>query len=185
MQPPFHSQVHLMNWGKSVSDIWVDLFFFLLMSVLQASQTSSYSCMLPTSPSVNGRSYDAYTPPHMQAHMNSQSMATSGTTSTGKLQAFPLMNQREWTMWPSMMHCVQEIQNKWLEKDQRSRIETRFIVINVNIIIQLKVDLVTFPWVNECSNNIYKCINSIIFNLTLWAFLSGGLLVLVSVSYSR
>ncbi|XP_060783037.1 paired box protein Pax-6 isoform X5 [Neoarius graeffei] len=50
---------------------------------MQASQTSSYSCMLPTSPSVNGRSYDAYTPPHMQAHMNSQSMATSGTTSTG------------------------------------------------------------------------------------------------------
>ncbi|KAK3535620.1 hypothetical protein QTP70_017813, partial [Hemibagrus guttatus] len=49
---------------------------------MQASQTSSYSCMLPTSPSVNGRSYDAYTPPHMQAHMNSQSMATSGTTST-------------------------------------------------------------------------------------------------------
>ncbi|XP_066504750.1 paired box protein Pax-6 isoform X12 [Hoplias malabaricus] len=49
----------------------------------QASQTSSYSCMLPTSPSVNGRSYDTYTPPHMQAHMNSQSMATSGTTSTG------------------------------------------------------------------------------------------------------
>uniref|UniRef100_A0A4W4ERS8 Paired box 6b n=1 Tax=Electrophorus electricus TaxID=8005 RepID=A0A4W4ERS8_ELEEL len=50
---------------------------------MQASQTSSYSCMLPTSPSVNGRSYDTYTPPHMQAHMNSQSMATSGTTSTG------------------------------------------------------------------------------------------------------
>ncbi|KAK1804595.1 hypothetical protein P4O66_020590, partial [Electrophorus voltai] len=49
---------------------------------MQASQTSSYSCMLPTSPSVNGRSYDTYTPPHMQAHMNSQSMATSGTTST-------------------------------------------------------------------------------------------------------
>ncbi|MBN3326048.1 PAX6 protein, partial [Atractosteus spatula] len=47
------------------------------------SQTSSYSCMLPTSPSVNGRSYDTYTPPHMQTHMNSQSMGTSGTTSTG------------------------------------------------------------------------------------------------------
>ncbi|TSQ92651.1 Paired box protein Pax-6 [Bagarius yarrelli] len=55
---------------------------------MQASQTSSYSCMLPTSPSVNGRSYDAYTPPHMQAHMNSQSMATSGTTSTGMLKVF-------------------------------------------------------------------------------------------------
>ncbi|KAL1247413.1 hypothetical protein QQF64_022789 [Cirrhinus molitorella] len=50
---------------------------------MQPSQTSSYSCMLPTSPSVNGRSYDTYTPPHMQAHMNSQSMATSGTASTG------------------------------------------------------------------------------------------------------
>uniref|UniRef100_A0A8C7VT62 Paired box 6b n=1 Tax=Oncorhynchus mykiss TaxID=8022 RepID=A0A8C7VT62_ONCMY len=48
---------------------------------MQPSQT--YSCMLPTSPSVNGRSYDTYTPPHMQAHMNSQSMTTSGTTSTG------------------------------------------------------------------------------------------------------
>ncbi|XP_040265398.1 paired box protein Pax-6 isoform X5 [Bufo bufo] len=46
-------------------------------------QTSSYSCMLPTSPSVNGRSYDTYTPPHMQTHMNSQSMGTPGTTSTG------------------------------------------------------------------------------------------------------
>uniref|UniRef100_A0A9J7Z065 Paired box protein Pax-6 n=1 Tax=Cyprinus carpio carpio TaxID=630221 RepID=A0A9J7Z065_CYPCA len=50
---------------------------------LRPSQASSYSCMLPTSPSVNGRSYDTYTPPHMQAHMNSQTMATSGTTSTG------------------------------------------------------------------------------------------------------
>uniref|UniRef100_A0A8C5G1A4 Paired box 6b n=1 Tax=Gouania willdenowi TaxID=441366 RepID=A0A8C5G1A4_GOUWI len=50
---------------------------------MQPSQTSSYSCMLPTSSPVNGRSYDTYTPPHMQAHMNSQSMTTSGTTSTG------------------------------------------------------------------------------------------------------
>lgn len=49
------------------------------------SQTSSYSCMLPTSPSVNGRSYDTYTPPHMQTHMNNQPMGTSGTTSTGEL----------------------------------------------------------------------------------------------------
>ncbi|ELW72394.1 Paired box protein Pax-6 [Tupaia chinensis] len=46
------------------------------------SQTSSYSCMLPTSPSVNGRSYDTYTPPHMQTHMNSQPMGASGTAST-------------------------------------------------------------------------------------------------------
>uniref|UniRef100_A0A8C6T0H7 Paired box 6b n=1 Tax=Neogobius melanostomus TaxID=47308 RepID=A0A8C6T0H7_9GOBI len=50
---------------------------------MQPSQTSSYSCMLPTSPPVNGRSYDTYTPPHMQAHMNSQSMTASGPTSTG------------------------------------------------------------------------------------------------------
>uniref|UniRef100_A0A4W3KE10 Paired box protein Pax-6 n=1 Tax=Callorhinchus milii TaxID=7868 RepID=A0A4W3KE10_CALMI len=47
------------------------------------NQTSSYSCMLPTSPSVNGRSYDTYTPPHMQSHMNPQSMGTPGATSTG------------------------------------------------------------------------------------------------------
>lgn len=57
--------------------------FFLQPPV--PSQTSSYSCMLPTSPSVNGRSYDTYTPPHMQTHMNSQPMGTSGTTSTGEL----------------------------------------------------------------------------------------------------
>ncbi|XP_069770454.1 paired box protein Pax-6 isoform X5 [Narcine bancroftii] len=48
-----------------------------------SSQTPSYSCMLPTSPSVNGRSYDTYTPPHMQSHMNPQTMGTSGATSTG------------------------------------------------------------------------------------------------------
>uniref|UniRef100_A0A8C3Y0G3 Paired box protein Pax-6 n=3 Tax=Passeriformes TaxID=9126 RepID=A0A8C3Y0G3_CATUS len=53
------------------------------------SQTSSYSCMLPTSPSVNGRSYDTYTPPHMQTHMNSQPMGTSGTTSTGEWPCAP------------------------------------------------------------------------------------------------
>ncbi|XP_072528074.1 paired box protein Pax-6-like [Salminus brasiliensis] len=54
----------------------------LPMQVISPSQTS-YSCMLPNSPPVNGRNYDTYTPPHMQAHMNSQSMSTSGTTSTG------------------------------------------------------------------------------------------------------
>ncbi|KAM4618835.1 paired box protein Pax-6-like isoform 2-T2 [Polymixia lowei] len=48
---------------------------------IQPSQTS-YSCMLPTSPTVNGRSYESYTPPHMQPHVNSQSM-TSSATSTG------------------------------------------------------------------------------------------------------
>jgi len=46
--------------------------------------------MLPTSPSVNGRSYDTYTPPHMQTHMNSQPMGTSGTTSTGEWPRAPL-----------------------------------------------------------------------------------------------
>uniref|UniRef100_A0A8B9JKQ8 Paired box protein Pax-6 n=1 Tax=Astyanax mexicanus TaxID=7994 RepID=A0A8B9JKQ8_ASTMX len=49
---------------------------------MQPSQ-ASYSCMLPTSTPVNGRSYDTFPSPHMQAHMNSQSMSTSGTTSTG------------------------------------------------------------------------------------------------------
>lgn len=60
------------------------LFCPLLPQPPVPSQTSSYSCMLPTSPSVNGRSYDTYTPPHMQTHMNSQPMGTSGTTSTGE-----------------------------------------------------------------------------------------------------
>ncbi|XP_062276301.1 paired box protein Pax-6-like isoform X4 [Scomber scombrus] len=49
---------------------------------MQASNQTSYSCMLPTSPTVNGRSYETYTPPHMQPHINSQSM-TSATSSTG------------------------------------------------------------------------------------------------------
>lgn len=51
---------------------------------LQASSQTSYSCMLPTSPPVNGRSYDTYTPPHMQPHINSQSMTSSATSSTGR-----------------------------------------------------------------------------------------------------
>ncbi|XP_032380245.1 paired box protein Pax-6 isoform X3 [Etheostoma spectabile] len=50
---------------------------------MQASSQSSYSCMLPTSPSVNGRSYETYTPPHMQQHINSQLMTSSATSSTG------------------------------------------------------------------------------------------------------
>uniref|UniRef100_A0A8C4EPE8 Paired box protein Pax-6 n=1 Tax=Dicentrarchus labrax TaxID=13489 RepID=A0A8C4EPE8_DICLA len=50
---------------------------------MQASSQTSYSCMLPTSPTVNGRSYDTYTPPHMQPHINSQSMTSSATSSTG------------------------------------------------------------------------------------------------------
>ncbi|XP_060932617.1 paired box protein Pax-6-like isoform X4 [Limanda limanda] len=49
---------------------------------MQPNQTS-YSCMLPTSPSVNGRSYETYTPPHMHPHINSQSMTSSATPSTG------------------------------------------------------------------------------------------------------
>uniref|UniRef100_A0A674B220 Paired box protein Pax-6 n=1 Tax=Salmo trutta TaxID=8032 RepID=A0A674B220_SALTR len=56
---------------------------FTMANNLPMQPSQAYSCMLPTSPSVNGRSYDTYTPPHMQAHMNSQSMTTSGTTSTG------------------------------------------------------------------------------------------------------
>ncbi|XP_072129180.1 paired box protein Pax-6-like [Mobula birostris] len=47
------------------------------------SQTSSYSCLIPASPSVTVRSYDTYTPPHMQPHLNSQPLATTGATSTG------------------------------------------------------------------------------------------------------
>ncbi|XP_044049164.1 paired box protein Pax-6-like isoform X1 [Siniperca chuatsi] len=50
---------------------------------MQASSQTSYSCMLPTSPTVNGRSYETYTPPHMQPHINSQSMTSSATSSTG------------------------------------------------------------------------------------------------------
>ncbi|XP_042201076.1 paired box protein Pax-6-like isoform X1 [Callorhinchus milii] len=47
------------------------------------NQTSSYSCMIPASPSVNVRSYDTYTPPLMQSHMNTQSLSSSGAASTG------------------------------------------------------------------------------------------------------
>uniref|UniRef100_A0A671XN64 Paired box protein Pax-6-like n=1 Tax=Sparus aurata TaxID=8175 RepID=A0A671XN64_SPAAU len=50
---------------------------------MQASSQTSYSCMLPTSPTVNGRNYETYTPPHMQPHINSQSMTSSATSSTG------------------------------------------------------------------------------------------------------
>uniref|UniRef100_A0A3Q0SKY8 Paired box 6b n=1 Tax=Amphilophus citrinellus TaxID=61819 RepID=A0A3Q0SKY8_AMPCI len=45
---------------------------------MQTSNQTSYSCMLPTSPTVNGRSYETYTPPHMQPHIN-QSMTSSAT----------------------------------------------------------------------------------------------------------
>ncbi|XP_072241418.1 paired box protein Pax-6-like isoform X1 [Leuresthes tenuis] len=50
---------------------------------MQASNQTSYSCMLPSSTPVNGRSYDTYTPPHMQPHISSQSMTSSATSSTG------------------------------------------------------------------------------------------------------
>ncbi|KAM9807503.1 paired box protein Pax-6-like [Neosynchiropus ocellatus] len=49
---------------------------------MQASNQTSYSCMLPATPSVNGKGYDTYTPPHMQPHINSQAMS-SATSSTG------------------------------------------------------------------------------------------------------
>ncbi|CAL8323461.1 unnamed protein product [Gadus morhua 'NCC'] len=48
---------------------------------IQAPSQTSYSCMLPTSPTVNGRSYEPYTSSHMQSHVTSQPMTT--TTSTG------------------------------------------------------------------------------------------------------
>ncbi|XP_043535625.1 paired box protein Pax-6-like isoform X1 [Chiloscyllium punctatum] len=46
-------------------------------------QTSSYSCMIPASPAVSVRSYDTYTPQHMQPHMSSQPLASTGASSTG------------------------------------------------------------------------------------------------------
>ncbi|KAM4650893.1 paired box protein Pax-6-like [Discoglossus pictus] len=48
-----------------------------------ASQTSSYSCMIPPSPTVSVRSYDAYTPSQLQTHMNNQSLGSSAPGSTG------------------------------------------------------------------------------------------------------
>ncbi|XP_051978929.1 paired box protein Pax-6-like isoform X2 [Xyrauchen texanus] len=82
--PPMPNFTMANNLPLQDRDVSVaDRFALLPFLPPQPSQTSSYSCMLPTSPSVNGRSYDTYTSQHMQAHMNSQSMATSGTTSTG------------------------------------------------------------------------------------------------------
>ncbi|XP_029951651.1 paired box protein Pax-6-like [Salarias fasciatus] len=54
---------------------------------MQASSQTSYSCMLSTSPTVNGRSFETYTPPHMQPHISSQSMTPSATSSTGLISA--------------------------------------------------------------------------------------------------
>lgn len=75
------------------------------------SQTSSYSCMLPTSPSVNGRSYDTYTPPHMQTHMNSQPMGTSGTTSTGEWPRAPPAFLSAW--FPRSSHQAFHVHLLW------------------------------------------------------------------------
>ncbi|KAM4703857.1 paired box protein Pax-6-like [Rhinophrynus dorsalis] len=48
-----------------------------------ATQASSYSCMIPQSPSVSVRSYDAYTPNQLQTHMNNQNLGSSAAGSTG------------------------------------------------------------------------------------------------------
>ncbi|XP_047451339.1 paired box protein Pax-6-like isoform X2 [Mugil cephalus] len=50
---------------------------------MQASNQTSYSCMVPTSSTLNRRTYEAYTAPHMQPLMSSQSMSSSATSSTG------------------------------------------------------------------------------------------------------
>ncbi|XP_072291862.1 paired box protein Pax-6-like isoform X2 [Eucyclogobius newberryi] len=50
---------------------------------MQPPNQTSYSCMLPSGPSLNGRSYEPYTAGHMQSHINSQSMSSSATSSTG------------------------------------------------------------------------------------------------------
>uniref|UniRef100_A0A8C6S7Q2 Paired box protein Pax-6 n=1 Tax=Neogobius melanostomus TaxID=47308 RepID=A0A8C6S7Q2_9GOBI len=50
---------------------------------MQPSNQASYSCMLPSSTALNGRSYEAYTAGHMQPHIGGQSMSTSATSSTG------------------------------------------------------------------------------------------------------
>uniref|UniRef100_A0A7N8XLH6 Paired box protein Pax-6 n=1 Tax=Mastacembelus armatus TaxID=205130 RepID=A0A7N8XLH6_9TELE len=50
---------------------------------MQVRFQTSYSCMLPTSSTVNGRNYETYTSTHMQPHINSQSMTPCATSSTG------------------------------------------------------------------------------------------------------
>ncbi|MEE6499093.1 hypothetical protein FKM82_003316 [Ascaphus truei] len=50
---------------------------------LQRNRTSFTQEQIEALEKVNGRSYDTYTPPHMQTHMNSQTMGPPGTTSTG------------------------------------------------------------------------------------------------------
>ncbi|XP_061578577.1 paired box protein Pax-6-like [Cololabis saira] len=49
---------------------------------MQASNQTSYSCMLPASPTVNSRTYETYTT-HMQPHISSQPMTSSAASSTG------------------------------------------------------------------------------------------------------
>nr|XP_020480236.1 paired box protein Pax-6-like [Monopterus albus] len=50
----------------------------LPMQVRLFYKATSYSCMLPSSSTVNGRNYETYTP-----HINSQSMTSSAASSTG------------------------------------------------------------------------------------------------------
>ncbi|XP_078507119.1 paired box protein Pax-6-like [Lissotriton helveticus] len=47
------------------------------------SQASSYSCMVPSSPSVSVRSYEAYTPPQLQPHLGPPGLSVSAAVSTG------------------------------------------------------------------------------------------------------
>lgn len=65
--------------GKSI-----DCPFDVLLPPPQTPSQTSYSCMLPASPAVNGRSCETYTPPHMQPHISGQSMVSSAASSTGK-----------------------------------------------------------------------------------------------------
>lgn len=55
-----------------------------MLSPPQTPSQTSYSCMLPASPALNGRSCETYTPPHMQPHLSSQPMASSAASSTGE-----------------------------------------------------------------------------------------------------
>ncbi|KAJ0069214.1 hypothetical protein NL108_003150 [Boleophthalmus pectinirostris] len=50
---------------------------------MQPSNQTSYSCMLPSGTTLNSRSYETYSAGHMQSHINSQSMSSSATSSTG------------------------------------------------------------------------------------------------------
>lgn len=75
----------LANVNVNGSSVLIRLVIDNINVCFQATSQTSYSCMLPTSPTVNGRSYETYTPPHMQPHINSQSMTSSAPSSTGRL----------------------------------------------------------------------------------------------------